>query len=314
MRACRRWHPTRCQVHWRYYLEMPIPSRHPTPAYGIFDPPEKPRESAISRPFRTLPDGRAGGTGGRIWCRRGTHIVEPAVSAAGPRSMGPPETAVDHPRLNFGGFGSGGTGMLTPPALATVSIPFPAPIRKILKALGEPLEPPPHSRRPGAHRPAGPISCRRMTTGTRSRRRLKTYRSSTFGASDRSAPRAGDTGRRRCTRAKPSWPSPACEPPVRRRPAPAGSRLAIGPGLRTGSPPQPEVANSAKAGDGFALVKQSERDQPDVATTRWALQRKLLAHPRHEFRPRFSATGRASGALQVCHSSRRYGRQEARRS
>jgi DNA-binding NarL/FixJ family response regulator len=39
----------------------------------------------------------------------------------------------------------------------------------------------------------------------------------------------------------------------------------MGPGSRTGSPPPPEVANSAKARDGFALVKQSERNQPDVA-------------------------------------------------
>jgi hypothetical protein len=31
--------------------------------------------------------------------------------------------------------------------------------------------------------------------------------------------------------------------------------LRIGPGSRTGSPPQPEVANSVKARDGFALVK-----------------------------------------------------------
>lgn len=36
------------------------------------------------------------------------------------------------------------------------------------------------------------------------------------------------------------------------------------PGSRTGSPQQPEVAKSTKARDGFALIKQSERDQPDV--------------------------------------------------
>jgi len=47
-------------------------------------------------------------------------------------------------------------------------------------------------------------------------------------------------------------------------------------------PQQPEVAKSAKARDGFALGKQSERDQPDVAAARWALAGKLLPHPSHE--------------------------------
>jgi hypothetical protein len=47
----------------------------------------------------------------------------------------------------------------------------------------------------------------------------------------------------------------------------------IGPGLRTGCPKQPEVANRAKARDGFALVKQSERDQPDIAAAVRALER-----------------------------------------
>ena len=60
----------------------------------------------------------------------------------------------------------------------------------------------------------------------------------------------------------------------------------IGPGSRTGSPQEPEVAKSAKASDGFALGKQSERNQPDVAATRRALERKLLPHPGQEFRPR----------------------------
>jgi hypothetical protein len=60
----------------------------------------------------------------------------------------------------------------------------------------------------------------------------------------------------------------------------------IGPGSRTGSPQQPEVAKSAKARNGFALVKQSERDQPDVAATVRARKRKLLTHPCHQFRPR----------------------------
>jgi hypothetical protein len=60
----------------------------------------------------------------------------------------------------------------------------------------------------------------------------------------------------------------------------------IVPGSRTGSPQQPEVAKSAKAKDGFALGKQSERDQPDVAAARWALERKLLPYPRHELGPR----------------------------
>ncbi len=45
-------------------------------------------------------------------------------------------------------------------------------------------------------------------------------------------PRAGETGGGAAVRgAKPSWPSPAYEPPVRRGPAPAGSRLVTGPGL-----------------------------------------------------------------------------------
>ena len=59
----------------------------------------------------------------------------------------------------------------------------------------------------------------------------------------------------------------------------------IGPGSRTGCPQQPEVANSAKARDGFALVKQFERNQPDVAATVRALKRKLLPHPGQQFRP-----------------------------
>ena len=60
----------------------------------------------------------------------------------------------------------------------------------------------------------------------------------------------------------------------------------IGPGSRTGCPQQPEVAKSAKAKDGFALVKQPERHQPDVTATVRALKWKLLPHPGHEFRPR----------------------------
>jgi hypothetical protein len=60
----------------------------------------------------------------------------------------------------------------------------------------------------------------------------------------------------------------------------------MGLGSRTGSPQQPEVAKSAKARDGFALGKQSERDQPDVTAAVWALERKLLPHPGQEFRPR----------------------------
>ncbi len=70
---------------------------------------------------------------------------------------------------------------------------------------------------------------------------------------------AGGRHRRRCcdTRAKPSWPSPACEPPVRSEPAPAGRLRWL----------------------------RDERDQPDVAATRRALERELLAQPGHEFRP-----------------------------
>jgi hypothetical protein len=68
------------------------------------------------------------------------------------------------------------------------------------------------------------------------------------------------------------------------RPNGSGS-FGSAPGSRTGSPQQPEVAKSAKARDGVALGKQSEGDQPDVAATRWALERKLLPNLGHEFRP-----------------------------
>jgi hypothetical protein len=78
----------------------------------------------------------------------------------------------------------------------------------------------------------------------------------------------------------------------------------IGPGWRTGSPPQPEVANSAKARDGFALVKSLN-----------AISRMSPPHPGH-------CSGNSSPtraisfahairdvacerALHVCHSSRR---------
>ena len=40
-----------------------------------------------------------------------------------------------------------------------------------------------------------------------------------------------------------------------------------------------------------------ERDQSDVAATRWALQRKLLAHPGHQFRPRDSRRVVRAGLL-----------------
>jgi hypothetical protein len=69
----------------------------------------------------------------------------------------------------------------------------------------------------------------------------------------------GSDGRRCCdTRAKPSWPSPACEPPVRSKPAPAGRLRRL----------------------------RDEGDQSDVATTVGALEWKLLSHPRHELGPR----------------------------
>jgi len=47
------------------------------------------------------------------------------------------------------------------------------------------------------------------------------------------------------TRAKPSWPSSACEPPVRRKPAPAGRLLSVGcrhrtPGTPAETPRPPE--------------------------------------------------------------------------
>jgi hypothetical protein len=80
-------------------------------------------------------------------------------------------------------------------------------------------------------------------------------------------PRAGETGGG-------SSGSPRCVRTFR-----------INPGSRTGCPQQPEVANSAKARDGFALVKQSERDEPDVTAAPRARKRKLLPHPGHQFRP-----------------------------
>jgi len=43
--------------------------------------------------------------------------------------------------------------------------------------------------------------------------------------------------------------------------------------------------------------------EPDIATTPRALERKLLPHPGHEFRPGFSARCRASGAFDARRSS-----------
>jgi hypothetical protein len=81
-------------------------------------------------------------------------------------------------------------------------------------------------------------------------------------------------------------------------------RSAIGrPILR--SQQQPEVAKSAKATDGFALGKQSECDQPDVAAAVRALERKLLPRPSPSAWPRQSATYRGRGA---------FGSRESRRS
>jgi hypothetical protein len=77
----------------------------------------------------------------------------------------------------------------------------------------------------------------------------------------------------------------------------------IGPGSRTGSPQQPEVAKSAKARDGFALGKQSEGNQPDVAAAVRALERKLLRHPRLGVSPKQSGRCRASGAFEARRSS-----------
>jgi hypothetical protein len=44
------------------------------------------------------------------------------------------------------------------------------------------------------------------------------------------------------------------------------------------------VGDVAPRGERFAVA--ATEDEPDVATTPRALQRKLLPHPRHEFRPR----------------------------
>ena len=41
----------------------------------------------------------------------------------------------------------------------------------------------------------------------------------------------------------------------------------------------------ASAHDGFALVKQSERDELDLSASVWVSKRKLLTHPHHQFRP-----------------------------
>jgi hypothetical protein len=71
--------------------------------------------------------------------------------------------------------------------------------------------------------------------------------------------------------------------------SPRASRIfRIGPGSRAGCPQQPEVANSAKARDGFALAKPSERDQPDVAAAVRACQGKLLPHRAMSFAQAFA--------------------------
>lgn len=54
-----------------------------------------------------------------------------------------------------------------------------------------------------------------------------------------------------CTRAKPSWPSPACTPPIRSEPTPTGSRLLDEPWFL------------------------AESDEPDVAAAGWALEWKI---------------------------------------
>ena len=71
-----------------------------------------------------------------------------------------------------------------------------------------------------------------------------------------------------------------------KKPREEESVAGIGPGPRTGSPRQREVAKRAKGRDGFALVNQPERDQRYVTAAVRALDRKLLRHPGHEFRPR----------------------------
>jgi hypothetical protein len=74
----------------------------------------------------------------------------------------------------------------------------------------------------------------------------------------------------------------------------------MGPGSGTGCPQQPEVANSAKARDGFALVQQPERDQPDVAATVGALKTTPLAPGRVDFRPRPGPTQLAAQMMTQC--------------
>ena len=71
-----------------------------------------------------------------------------------------------------------------------------------------------------------------------------------------------------------------------KKPREEESVAGIGPGPRTGSPRQREVAKRAKGRDGFAQVNQPERDQRYVTAAVRALDRKLLRHPGHEFRPR----------------------------
>ena len=86
-------------------------------------------------------------------------------------------------------------------------------------------------RLPGRRGPARALPSRRVPRGRETRAAARAVRRGVSGAA--------------FTRAKPSWPSPACEPPVRSEPAPAGRLLKVGCRHRTPStpaetPPPPE--------------------------------------------------------------------------
>ena len=89
-------------------------------------------------------------------------------------------------------------------------------------------------RLPGRRGPARALPSRRVARGRETRAAARAVRRGVSGAD--------------FTRAKPSWPSPACEPPVRSEPAPAGRLLCVGcrhrtPGTQkeTPRPPVPSV-------------------------------------------------------------------------
>ena len=86
-------------------------------------------------------------------------------------------------------------------------------------------------RLPGRRGPARALPSRRVARGRETRAAARAVRRDVSGDD--------------FTRVKPSWPSPACEPPVRSKPAPAGRLLKVGcrhhtPGTQQETPPPPE--------------------------------------------------------------------------